>query len=276
MKDNFVIAIPSYKRADKIIKSENTTLTYMTSFLLNKTYLFIRDEEMEMEEYSEVYGKYSLGGISVLPNITKHIPETRDKIISKVLNCYSYEYLIMIDDDIQFAYRPNFDNHYMKQTPEIFEQMITKLLDNCNENCPLTGIVPRQFSNKFKEPIKENWRIIQVFCMHLPTIKKENIKFMDANIDYMTDYYFTLSLLQKGYKNKVLTQYTRDDIMQSPGGCSIYRTVENTNKSAVSLHKLFPNIVKPYIKSSGTWNEPRVNVRVSWKKAYREKEKINE
>ena len=268
MIDDTVIAIPSYKRADKLCSSKNTTLSYINDKLLERTYLFVRNEEYD--DYVKVQKKYSnLGNLIILPEIRKHIPETRDSIIEWAINV-QYEYLIMIDDDIQFAYRPYFDNHYMKQTHGIFEQMIENLILNCNENVPLTGIVPRQFSNKFTEPIKENWRIIQVFCMHLPTILKEKLKFMDAGIDYMTDYYFTLSLLQRGYKNKVLTQYTRDDIMQSPGGCSEHRTVKNTNISAVRLHKMFPDIVKPFIKISGTWKEPRVNVRISWKKAYKE------
>lgn len=266
MKHNFIIAIPSYKRADKLANTENTTLSYISNDLLAKTCLFVRDEEYE-EYLEKVKPKYSSNlSIFNLGKINGHIPETRDKIIDACDKC---EYLIMIDDDIRFAYRPNMDSYYVPQNKDIFENMIIEMLKNCFEEIPLVGIAPRQFSHNLKEPIKQNWRIIQVFCMHIPTIIKENIKFMDPKMDYMTDYYFTISLLQRGYKNRVLTRYTKDDIMQAHGGCSEYRTEKNTNESAIKLHKIFPEIVTPYVKEGGTWGKSHIGVRIKWKKAYK-------
>ncbi len=87
----------------------------------------------------------------------------------------------------------------------------------------------------------------------------------------MTDYAFVLTMLQRGYHNICLNKYCRDDNTQTPGGCYSMRTVELASLSAVRLSKMFPGIAMPYVKNTGTWDEPRVNVRIAWKKAFKEK-----
>ncbi len=267
MKNDFIITIPSYKRAQILLNKPNT-LDYLDDELLQKTKIVIRKNENKA--YGKVFQKYINLSAQYIKDDIGGIVETRDIILSTSI-ILAYKKLIMIDDDIRFAYRPEMNGHYVMQSKQMFHQMIDNMLESCTEEYPIVGITARQFSNKKIEQYSINERIIQVYCFHLPTIKETNIHFADTGIPFMTDYYFIIKMLTLGYKNLVLNRYTRDDNMQMPGGCAETRTVDLCNESALGLYKLFPTIVKPYAKSNGTWGDRRINVRVSWKKAFNEK-----
>jgi len=261
---NYAIVIPSYKRAERLL-NKKSTLSQIDKQTMDDVYLFVREEEEE--EYLKVAEHFGCG---LLIHLSDGIPKTRDEIINWA-NLEGIEKLIMIDDDIDIAFKPT-PRKYITITNEdgYFKQMIVDLLFNCDVEYPIVGISARQFSQD-KKGIDLNTRVIQVFCLYMPIIKKENFHFTDAGFPFMTDYYFILTFLQKGYKNCCINWFTRDDDSQTPGGCSEFRTVENQSKSAVALYKKFPHLVSLYVKTTGTWKEKRVNVRIKWRKAYVEK-----
>ena len=268
MNDNYIIAIPSYKRYEMILNKRNA-LDYFDDELLKKTKLAIRI--IESEEYLPVFNKYKGLGTYFLNNTTSGIVETRNNILKHSMLAYTK--LIMIDDDTAFAFRPNLNgNMYTNQSKKMFREMIKELLYYCGCNYPIVGITARQFSNTKTNIKDENTRIAQVYCLHLPTLKKENIQFGEGSLTCMEDYYLIIKMLKLGYKNLCLNQYTRDDTKtQRPGGCAETRTAKSHSNSARRLCKMFPDIVVPYIKNNGTWKEKRINVRVKWKKAFNKK-----
>ncbi len=264
---NYMIAIPSYKRAQRLMTKKSTlSQINVQHTTMNFTFLFVREEEEE--EYLKVAEHFGCGLVTI--DVTNGIPETRDAILK-----YAYEHnvkkLIMIDDDIDIAYKPT-PNKYITITDQddYFNDMIDDLLVQCSPQTPIVGISARQFSQD-KKGLSFNTRVIQVFCLYLSIIKKENFHFVDAGFPYMTDYFFILTFLQKGYQNVCINWFTRDDDSQTPGGCSIKRTVKNQSESAVALYRKFPDIVSLYVKTTGTWKEDRVNVRIKWRKAYVER-----
>lgn len=264
----FAICIPSYQRAERLLYSQGQiTLAYVATTLLDKTYLFVR--ESEEESYLPVAEKYGVGLITV-PDDVNGIKGTRDCILDWAKE-QELEKCIMIDDDIRLDWKPDARTYKRMIGGEYFDRMIADLLDVCRPDYPVVGITARQFSNNKTEYADFDTRIIQVFCLHMPTILKAGIRFSQFAAPFMSDYYFVLSMLQTGYHNICLNHYCRDDNTQTPGGCSSVRTVENASKSAVTLSKAFPGIVTPYVKTTGTWSENRVNVRISWKKAFRKK-----
>jgi len=264
MKD-YMITIPTYKRAGTLLR-KNNTLDYFDEKLLKKTKIVIRN--FEVYDYLPVLKKYKGLTAYCIKDDTDGIVETRDKIFDLATD---YEKLIVIDDDIRFALRPNLDGTYRKQTQENFSTMIEKMLYYCGFNYPIVGITARQFSNTKTNETDENKRIIQVWTFHIPTIKKVGIRYSDAGTLWMTDYYITLTMLTLGYKNLVLNRYTKDDDVQMPGGCAETRTAKDHSNSARILCRLFPDLLTPTIKNTGAWKERRLNVRVSWKKAFNKK-----
>ena len=263
-----MIFIPSYKRADRLFEhNANHTLSYMDRLSLDDTFICVRNEEAN--SYLKVADKYGcrIIGLDIPPEAG--IPETRDSIIEHaiLMNCNKF---IMIDDDLRLDVKPD-ARTYIRMNPEKddFHKMVSDLNFHCTEEYPVIGITARQFSMEKIKPYDINNRIIQVYCIYIPVILKTRIRFSTAGFPFMTDYYFILSLLQAGYKNKCLNTYCRDDNAQTPGGCAETRTIENQSKSAVALYKKFPHLVSLYQKDTGTWKEPRVNARIAWRKAWK-------
>jgi len=268
MQDKYKIVIPSYKRADILLSNDKNPLSYMDSEMLNSTIIFVRYEEFKY--YQAVLKKFKGLKMCVLCRVS-HIGNTRDDILKY---CYSknYEKILMIDDDITFKKRIN--NYTLKrvnQTKEMFTKMIYTLFRNCSNNIPLIGIDEDSFNGFNQFQYDYNVGIIQVYCIHLPTLKEANIGFSDYNLQVMEDYYFTLKLLTLGYKNMCFNIYTRHNKTQSPGGCSEYRTIEIDKKSAKILKKIFPNFITVKYKQSGNWDIKRIVVNAKWKKAFNKK-----
>lgn len=257
------IIIPSWKRADKLLSVKGfNTLRYIGPAMMDRTKIAVRVEEEEA--YMKVSSHFGCGITSFNIPPEAGIVETRDKILA----FSETEYLVMIDDDLKFATR-SLENKYTTFDDEgqCFGQMIINMMSRCDEYYPIVGITARQFSNN-KPLFSEDTRIIQLFCFHMPTIRKEDMWFGNSGMTFMSDYYFTLSMLQRGYHNLVLNTYTRDERAQAPGGCSEYRTVELYNESAKELYRKFPGLVRLEWKENGAWKEPRLTPHISWRKAY--------
>lgn len=265
--DLYMIAIPSYRRAEYLLNRVNT-LDHMEPRELGRTWLCVCEEEIE--GYVPVAEKYGCGIQELCLEEFDGIPETRDAIF-EIAWLRKKKFLIMIDDDIDFAYKPN-SKTYITMTGNdrmYFAPMIACMLQTCSPKIPVVGITARQFSQNKTELIDYTSRIIQVYCWHMRTILCEEISFSKAEMPFMTDYYVILDLLTRGYKNAVLNRWSRDDTTQAPGGCAETRTAEIQSECAKKLAHRFPEVVHPYYKTSGTWDEPRINVRVAWKKAYK-------
>jgi len=268
-KDDFIICMPSYKRAEILLSNKKNPLSFMDSEMLESTIIFVRKEEAQ--NYKKVLEKFKGLQLHILDSCVSNMGNTRDNILKY---CYNkkYEKILMIDDDIVFRKRTN--NYTLQrviQNKEMFNKMVYTLFKKCNKDIPLIGINHDAFNGCYELPYNMNTRIIQVFCIHLPTLKENNITFMDCNLWTMTDYYFTLKLLTLGYKNMCINIYSRSDTMQTPGGCSEYRTKEMEEQSAKTLKKLFPDFISLYYKQSGTWDISRIAIRVKWQKAFNKK-----
>jgi len=268
---NYLIGIHSYKRGDWLLKYVNS-LTVMSENIISNTKIFIRREEYE--NYLDVANKFNVNLECIDVAKESYLALTRDIMLDYAIK-KDYTHYIMLDDDIRFAIRPYLSGVYRTSTKETFEKMINEVIAICDNEYPITGIVARQFSNNFNMLYRENQRIIQLMCIHIPTIKKDRVYFNALNLSCMSDYYFVLSYLKKGYKNKVITMYTRDDKMQTEGGCSVYRTPKMVSNSAIKLYRAFPDCVTLAYKNTGTWKEERIDVKMQWKKAFN-KEKYKE
>ena len=267
MDKDFAICIPTYQRAERLMGLGQHTLAYIHWSLRDKIFLFVR--EIEEASYIPVVEKYGIGMI-LIPNDVNGIKGTRDEILVWALDG-KLDKLIMIDDDLRLDYKPTCKKYIRMTDGDHFDNMIIDLLYYCSPKYPVVGITARQFSNAKTSTYYTDTRIIQVFCLDMNIITQEDIWFSQFDIPFMTDYAFVLTMLQRGYHNICLNGYCRDDNSQTPGGCYSMRTTENASLSAVRLSKMFPGIAMPYIKTTGTWDETRVNVRISWKKAFKKK-----
>jgi 3',5'-cyclic AMP phosphodiesterase CpdA len=91
----------------------------------------------------------------------------------------------------------------------------------------------------------------------------------------MEDFHFTLTLLTRGYPNRVMHDYVwNQEGSGSVGGCSLYRTAAVQAAGARGLVAAFPRFVKLVTKvskdTSPAWRDfkERLDVIVYWWKAY--------
>lgn len=264
------ILIPTYKRARLMMDpNRRHTVDWFSKELLKKTSLALREEDAD--NYDPVLEKYEGLGSVILEEHPKNIVQTRDELLEY---CYNFDYVITMDDDLKFAYKPYIDENtldakkYITMDEETSEEMVDDLIRHCDDLHPIVGITARQFSNEKTAVYEENTRLIQVTCIKSDVWAKEHIYYGDSGMEFASDYYFTLEWLARGYKNRVLNRYTRDDVAQAKGGCETYRTAEMHTESMKKLYKLFPEVVSLKWKNNGTWEEPRLNCSVRWKKAF--------
>lgn len=224
--------------------------------------------------------------LDIIPLEASHIGEVRQKCID---SSYS-DYIIFIDDSLNFHVRA--DSETGTITKYLLKGMIVKhfhkdTIDNYiikmflwiaehlyNDKYGMVGISRRPSNNFVKQDIKLNDRVCSFWGINRKLFNSlfNNPKFSDMQLK--EDFYISLHFLINGIPLITSYKYAYDRIGGSNtiGGCSIYRNLENSNKSAYKLYKYFPDFVKIREKSVKSWGgefkKKAIDVIVYNKKAY--------
>lgn len=254
------IIIPSYRRAARLRRTINTT-TYMTDYARKETVLFVREEERA--EYEETASALGVGLETFCPASG---PFGWGHTMDAIFDLYTEreERFIVMDDDLALF------SHHQGEYGPIDWSVLLACLFSTGEEIPLASILARQFSQNHPDPIEYNTRLMQVFSVYSPAIQDKYRFARDSKMMYMTDMYFTLNTLRHGVQNKVYTNFVRNDVPNTEGGClALGRNVETHAESARQLKRLFPSLVTLYEKEATKWEQGTIGTRVSWKKAFR-------
>ena len=178
--------------------------------------------------------------------------------------------IIMIDDDMKFQYRPEASSTKLEQATEL-NSMIQACVKAVSQGYIHGGVSTRQGNNHVVESTKINTR-----CGGFHFLARKEVIQVGARFDkllIMEDFYFTLSLLTKGYPNLMIFSHCFNQVPGSIGGCNTYRTLELQKKAAEELHKQFPEFVKVVKKVAKTdWSiakGERTDVIIQWAKAHK-------
>lgn len=256
------IVIPSYRRADRLLKNDGT-LRYVSDRYKKNTYIAIRAEDKEAYRPVADFFGVSLHVLMTLPEEAKW-GHTMDAIMDE----FGDRNLVIMDDDLKMTYRPELKvAKWEKMTPLHFDAFM-ECLASVDNVTPLASGQTRQFSIQHTDEIEYDVRVNQIYSLFMPFFRQHpQFRFSrHSGMPYMSDYYFCLTLLQHGIHNKVFNRFTRDDTPDAPGGCSVFRTAKEHSKAAKMLRDFFPDLVSLYIKDN--WDEPRVGVRIKWSKAF--------
>lgn len=188
--------------------------------------------------------------------------------------------VIMLDDDLGFFRRKDPDAYNLK--PISGEPELNLLFQELHDLVAVhgyghAGLSPRQGNNRmFPATLINSSRVNAVHCV-LPRVLLENDARYDA-VEMMEDYHVTLTLLEKGVDNAVITDGAWDQVKGSgaPGGFSHYRTKQRQAEAALKLFELHPDYVRVVEKEPKTgqgdnWSGTRVDVRVYWHRAFQHK-----
>lgn len=184
-----------------------------------------------------------------------------------------FDKIVMIDDDVNFSKRRP-DNRLTKATPEEVEEGLLELEAKLDDYVH-AGFHSRQGANVTPPGWIENKRMMYLLG-YRPAVLRE--KCVLGRIEHREDFDYALQLLRQGYKNTVSTNYLVDQGYKygAPGGASEQRKIAESDADALLLQKLHPGFVvaeaRDYIsenQKNTAANKNRVEVRISWEKAWR-------
>lgn len=202
------------------------------------------------------------------PSVTT-LSKTR-AAVGKIAAELGLPWFMMMDDDLKILERD--DN--MKLGPLA---SVRRMMDYVNiifeeEEDVASVSLSARFGNSFcEEPIRYVGRQTQATAYRTDVYNK--LKF--GRSEYFEDADRTIQILQAGYRNAILFEYAVEPgRMNTPGGCSTFRTFKGMYEDAKAMEARYPGIVvykekpDPKFWSDGKASfRPDINVR--WRKAYR-------
>lgn len=187
-----------------------------------------------------------------------------------------------IDDLATFGWR----NEELKQFNNMEEAEWLKMYNLVNDlldQYMQVGFSARGGNNHVEEDTKEVGRAYTTYGLRTDWMLKEGIRFdgmyqKNPNIKLYEDYWITLSMLTKGFKNAIIYNYFFNYLHNSEGGNSTFRNQELQEQAANELKKYFPQFVD-VVEKEGSWGkmgmENRKEVRIQWQKAYQSSQFTN-
>ena len=180
-----------------------------------------------------------------------------------------------IDDLATFGWRNEELKQFNGMEEEEWLRMYALVDDMLNEYMQV-GFSARGGNNHVEEDIKEVGRAYATYGLRTDWMEREGIRFdgmyqQNKNIKLYEDYWITLLMLTKGFKNAIIYKYFFNYNHNSAGGNSTFRNQELQEQAAYELQRYFPQFVD-VVEKEGAWGkmgmENRKEVRIQWKKAY--------
>lgn len=258
---NISIAIPSKGRVDTFARNSSR---FISGPLLKSTNLFV--PEAEKKEY----------GI---------LKEWKDRIITYddsmtlrdirqfIVDHQTTRYLLLMDDDLKIYRRlkMNDKTSIRLASPESFGDCIKVMYRLIrHKGVAAVGLGYGKFCDD-KPSVVDRSFALQLILLDLEILKSEGIFFKDSSV-MSSDVYVNLSLILKGYRVSVLYDWVYRMLpINSPGGCSTYRSRVKTSQSIKFMMKKFPDYVYRY-EGKIHGGAVQEGIKVRWKKAYEESE----
>lgn len=184
---------------------------------------------------------------------------------------------LMLDDDLKFYRRVN--DAEAKLVYQDFEgggndwdHMLSDITEWL-ERCAVVGISPREGNNRLgaggryaPSLAQLNTRLLRAFAFRTDVF----LGVQHGRVEVMEDFDVFLQIMRQGHDIVNLGYWSQDQAQTSaPGGCSVYRTHEVHEASAVKLAKMHEGFVKLRQKANkgGGAFGTRTEVTISWKKA---------
>jgi hypothetical protein len=257
VQDNMIIAIPTKGRVDRQITYGNIPNRYK-----HIVYTIVPWEERKLWARS--------GSVIATPKSVSGISETRTWILKELPKKLDFRYVLMLDDDMDFCFRPSMGSPKLDMVfryPKEFTKMMNMFKFWLNKGHIHVGLSARQGNNRVMVEVSRVTRMMNAYAYDVVALARLNVKF--NRVPVMEDFDLTLQLLRMGHPNVVIYKYCWNQRgSNSEGGCSTYRTAMMQKRAALKLKKLHPDFVK-VVEKEGWNNMPvRYDVNIQWKKAY--------
>jgi glycosyltransferase involved in cell wall biosynthesis len=219
------------------------------------------------EDEQELYGKYDQVKKMVVPNSIKGISGKRKFIVENTTD----PRIVMLDDDLRFYVRKSpTDWHLRYLEPSEYHGLLGLLDEWFDQGFAHCGVSAREGNNRVEALRAINTRYMRVLAYNLEEFPEDIVW---GRTEIMEDFDIALQLLRKGKACSISYYYAQGQkSSNAEGGCSEWRTMEVQSAGAELLASLHPTCVQVVEKSTKTaWDgQTRKDVRVGWKKAFKE------
>jgi hypothetical protein len=208
--------------------------------------------------------------VLALPRSVTTISATR-KHVGLMAEQSGLPWFLMMDDDLKILER----NARKKLSPLKSVDGLMKDIDYIFTNYPDVASVSlsARFGNNFCD---DSIRFIgrQTQATAYRTAEYNRLYDRGMKSQYFEDAERTIRLLQMGRRNAVLFDYAIEPgRMNTPGGCSTFRTFEGMKADALAMAERYPGIVeykeKPDTAFWGGEHDFRPDINVKWRRAYK-------
>jgi len=259
ISSDMTVFIPTLKRIG--INKQITLRELLTKSSIKPIIVCPEDEVMKHAAY------HPSGSAGVWGCPVPGIGPTRQWILEQS----ETEGVVMLDDDLYFSQRqdPNAPRPLIRS--EKLDPMFDWIQAQLDAGFVHGGISARQGNQNIMVGWTDCIRVNNAHFFNAERYLNEKMRF--DNLPVMEDFDVTLSLLLRGYPNRVAYHYCWSQRGSGlEGGCSGYRTKEVQAQAAMMLQNKFPEFVKQVTKTSISGGElfagERQDVNIQWLKAW--------
>lgn len=269
-----IIAIPSYGRATNIASGSR----FCTARWISRSYWPCVRYYVEPEQVSQYRAALSGKGATLMTASRADVPKKWGSIMDLIIDecCAACDHLVIMDDDLAMAVRPNLPSKptsFEPMTEEWFDVMMDELRNLTTAQVPLTSTQYRQFCQGKSAQYQHNQRVSMIWSLNAKFFRT-NTQFRfyrGSELDFMSDYYFFLNLLVHGHQNVCVNRFTKDDVPNANGGEKEKRKQEVFNAAVKRFAAMFPQYVTVRVKvGKGNWADGMMGVTIAAAKAYKD------
>jgi hypothetical protein len=246
------IYIPTYGRVDRQITYDNLPKVWQDQI----TFVVYEEEAPLHVERGRKVWVYP-------PDKERGIGNKRKFIRNESLD----PHICTLDDDLVFSARRTDDpTKFRKMTDHDYDQMFDDVRVQLDNGYMHGAIAMREGANRNTEPYLYCTRALRAHFYN------QNAPFQYVS-QYMQDFTMTLDLLTQGHPNVILNRWVHNQPGSNvAGGCSDDRSLEKLAHAARVLKYRHPDFVTVVTKETkGSWGGgKRTDVRIQWKKAFKE------
>ena len=273
-----------------VINSSNRVDTICTHKLFPKDIInwVVAVPHDQYEMYEGKFGREHTYPIP--PDVPQYLSSQRQHVMKYFGQAYKYVWLM--DDDLTFLKREikievkkhgtktkEFKKPVLKKCKE---KHIKKMFLEVREHLkkiPVVAISTRLGNNRVLEDYDETNRVTRCYAMSTKAFKEVGATFAPFEPFLAQDFHMALCFLNAGHNNRILYTYAQSDFgSNADGGCSTYRNPE-IQRRVFKWMEANHNEVSCKEKKSKCWkgyDAKRLDMNVSWKKAYKEVKKRSE
>lgn len=247
MYDNLQIAIPSRSRPHVQKTIYNISQIFWPNIII----------VVPIYQYQE-YRDAAPDDVDIIPFRGEGIGNKRQFILS----LKKTGKLIMFDDDLTFYKRVS-DDKFARMVASDSNQMIDDIVKFLDSHV-MVGMVDKFMSHTRPRGFVECSRCNKVLAFNRDKLPDPWPEF---RLPHDEEHDVHLQLITRGYRTAILTEYSKSDPVQAPGGCTDWRSPEVFEETYRLLLKYWPDIVGIHdiINKKNEIIGTRVSYR--WKKA---------